>query len=198
MQRVRITGLVAMANRVRRLLSEPVSARDLARLRQTVTQGLRTVDQILAESHARAEDLPPQSRKAYRFLKEIDFDRVPVTGPDARPSPHVGNVRFPGLRRFLESVLEALANAGRESVEPVKSRIVSSSRRLEEQIAGAGLQAKHLTSETRQIRGWLASSPTRRIWTPISVQQRLHGRCSNRPSRLPAAIPCRQPSSSGR
>jgi len=156
MRRIRITGLVALANRVRRTLAGPVSAKDVARLQASVARSLQTVEQILAESHARPEDLPSQSRKAYCFLKEIDFDKVPVNGPSAGSATHAGEVRFAGLRRFLESILHRLAKASGDGVDPISDTICRSSRNLEDQIARAQLQPEQLTAETRQIRGWLA------------------------------------------
>jgi hypothetical protein len=156
MSRIRITGLVALANCVRRTLAGPASAQDVARLREGVARNLRAVDQILAEHRTRPQDLPPQSRKAYQFLKGIDFDRVPV-GEAAAGAPGAGGeVRFGGLRRFLESALDDLAEARREGVGPVSARIVTSSRNLEDEIVRTGLRPEQLTAETRQIRGWLA------------------------------------------
>ena len=156
MTEVRIKGLVAFANRVRHTLAGPVSTQDVARLQASVARSLQTVEQILAESHARPEDLPSQSRKAYCFLKKIDFDKVPVNGPSAGSATHAGEVRFSGLRRFLESILHRLAKANGDGVDPISDTICRSSRNLEDQIARVGLKPEQLTAETRQIRGWLA------------------------------------------
>jgi len=41
MAEIRITGLVAMANRVRRALARPVSAKDVARLQRSVARSRR-------------------------------------------------------------------------------------------------------------------------------------------------------------
>jgi len=156
MAKVRISGLVSLASRVRRTLTGPVSAQDVARLREQVARNLKIVDQILAEGHARPQDLPSQSEKAYCFLKGLDFDKVPLNGPAAGTSGHVAEVRFCGLRRFLESFLHRLAKTSHDAVGPISNTICRSSRNLEEEIARAQLEPEQLTAETRQIRGWLA------------------------------------------
>jgi hypothetical protein len=76
MSRVRIAGLVGLADDVRRELAVPLTAGQIERVRAEVRKALTTVDSILAKYSATPTDLPPPSRRAYQFLAGIDFGQV--------------------------------------------------------------------------------------------------------------------------
>ena len=155
MPRIRITGLVSLADQVRQNLVAPRSKQQIAECQRAVQQSLETVNGILARNNAKVADLPAPSRKAYRFLNEFDFEAVHVVSdqPTKQPSRQV---RFHGLRRLLETFLEWLAIADRSEAESIASQIRTQSEWFEHDLKRRRVEPDQLTDETRNIRGWLA------------------------------------------
>ena len=65
MKKVRIKGIVKLANRVRQELTGPVTADRLSQLRETVVNSLRTIDRLLAEASVGIEAMPAPSPLNY-------------------------------------------------------------------------------------------------------------------------------------
>jgi hypothetical protein len=111
MKRLRISGLVGLAKRVRQELAGPVSPERLAQLRQEVAEAITGIERIFHEEHVRVESLPAPSRKALQFLKGLNWGAV-VT----EESPRAGHrppesVSFRGLQRYFDDLLDRLARA---------------------------------------------------------------------------------------
>lgn len=165
MKRIRITGLVRLARQVRQELSEPISAARLARLREDVGTSLATIDRILREKGARPASLPAPSRKAYRLMKDLDFDAV-VTR-DTSASQHrcasatndlpPDSVSFVGLPGYFDHLLDRLAqDDDRSRLEEIHDLIRSASESIENEIKAKDVRPKQLRKSTREMRGWLA------------------------------------------
>ena len=109
MKRLRISGLVGLAKRIRQELAGPVSPERLAQLRQEVADAVTGIEQIFKEKHVRAQSLPAPSKKAVQFLKSLDWDAVVTeeSGSGGRFPPE--SVSFGGLRRHFENLLDRLA-----------------------------------------------------------------------------------------
>ncbi|MCL5279558.1 MAG: hypothetical protein M1376_06595, partial [Planctomycetes bacterium] len=185
MKRLRITGLVGLAKRVRQELAGPVSPERLAQLRQEVTDTLVRIERILKEQRVRVESLPAPSRKALAFLKGLDWGAVateesPFTGQ--RPPE---SVSFRGLPRYFDDLLNRLARAAQScpdiappppvghyssapearmlsgracdrKLEEVYRAIVSDSTNIEKEIRTKNIRPEQLKSQARELRGWFA------------------------------------------
>ncbi|MGB2819829.1 MAG: hypothetical protein WBF17_02520, partial [Phycisphaerae bacterium] len=101
MAHLRVRGIVSLANLVRRELAGPVSAGVLDRLRQEVTDGLEQLDVILADHGVGPDAMSPAARKAYEFLRSVDFDAAATSDSADDEGYYRGSVRLPGVRRFL-------------------------------------------------------------------------------------------------
>ncbi|MBM4018076.1 MAG: M48 family metallopeptidase [Planctomycetes bacterium] len=155
MTRVRIKGLLGLADRVRRELAEGVSASRLAELKNTVEQGLRTVDECLAASGLRPDALPPPSRKAREFLAAVDFGRVAAGPAQAGPPPRT--VSFVGLRAFVDEVLDRMAIAAADAERcDLAAAISRAGADIEASLRADGLASAHLKPESRALAAWLA------------------------------------------
>jgi hypothetical protein len=156
---VRIAGLVRTASLVHRQLAGPLSPTGKDRLRLTVTTTLKSVDEILARHRGRPSLLPPPSRRAYDFLRALQWDQLPTaTAHGATAAFEVATTfTYPGLTQRLNALLDALfaVNADAE-IASVQQAIALSSRKLEFQIARRRLSPERLSRATRQFRGWLA------------------------------------------
>lgn len=170
MRRIRITGLVRFAKRVRQELSGPVSAARLAELRRDVDEAVNAIDQILRDKGARVAGLPSPSRKAYQFLKGLDLDSIAPedTSSASRFAPE--SVSFRGLQSHFESLLDRLAqrtnhsqlhstsqhSTAQSGLEEVYDLIRSASESIESEIKAQDIRPKQLRKPAREMRGWLA------------------------------------------
>ncbi len=96
MNTIRISGLVRAMRRVQEHLGAGILPEQAEAFRREVRQLTAQVETICREQHIRPEDLPTPSYRAYRFLKDLDLNALPLrqsavsapaTGP--RPAPPV-------------------------------------------------------------------------------------------------------------
>ncbi len=157
MNRIRINGLVRLAKQVRQELSEPISAARLARLREDVGASLATIYRILREKGARPASLPAPSRKAYQFLKDLDFDSIVTHDTPRTNGLPPDSVSFVGLPGHFDYLLNRLARHNdRSQLEEVYGLIRSASESIEDEIKAKDVRPKQLKKRTREMRGWLA------------------------------------------
>jgi len=151
---IRITGIVKMADRVRRELGQPVAPARLASLKKATRSFLAQVNRLLAEHGGTAESLPPPSRRAYRFLAELDFDVIATDQTASHRPP--GSVSFRGLRSYVERLLDLLTQSPEgAALVSTGSSLRTTSARIEQHIVREMLDPEHLTAQTRSLRGWL-------------------------------------------
>lgn len=157
MKKVRVTGIVKLANRVRREMTGPVTADRLSQLQETVVNSLQTINRLLAEASAGIEAMPAPSRKAYQFLASIDFKSIPTQESAVSNGLPPGSVSFPGLRSYLDAILDDLASGmDKSKLQRILDSICQSSENIEQQIRADDIRPEQLKPEPRAIRGWLA------------------------------------------
>ena len=163
MKKVRITGIVRLANRVRQEISQSVSQERLTQLRENVSNSLQTIDRLLAEAKTGPHALPAPSRKAYQFLSNLDFESIPA---EKNHSTNVGPARqifFRGLRSYLDGILDRLAQIdGQVEGQQIYDSICSASENIERQIQEDDIRPEQIKPQSRDIRGWLAYFAQRR------------------------------------
>jgi len=153
---VRIAGMVRLAQQVRRQLSRPMSPEALARLRQHVADMLERVDGWLDEAGSRPEALAAPSRKAYEFLRGVDWSRAAVSDDAAAPADLLGSFRLPGLRRRFELLLDDLSCAAApEKLGELHEQIRTWRQRIDDVLEGEGVAPEQLREESRAVRAWL-------------------------------------------
>ncbi|MBM4028541.1 MAG: hypothetical protein FJ280_24570 [Planctomycetes bacterium] len=116
MKRLRISGLVSLAKRVRQELAGPVSPARLAGLRREVENALAAIEGVLKENRVGVRNLPSPSRKALQFLQGLDWGAVATdasAGGDGLPPE---SVSFRGLPRHFDGLLDRLAQAAQPSL----------------------------------------------------------------------------------
>jgi hypothetical protein len=157
MKKIRLQGLVRLANTVRRELAGPISSARLETLRRDVSACLEALDRFLKTEGVTSMALPGPSRKAYQFLKGVDFSALKPSKRGEEGEQERVTVRFPGLQRFFRDLMDQLSRAeGFTERQRIFECILTSSDNLECQIRREDFQPGHLTAETRAIRGWLA------------------------------------------
>ena len=156
-KRVCVTGIVKVADRVRQELAGPVSAGRLSQLREGVGDSLRTIDRLLAEAGAGVDAMPAPSRRAYQFLAGIDYESIATEEAAASNGLAPNSVTFPGLRSYLDAILDDLASgADGAKLQEIRDSIRRTGDDIERQIGADGIGPEQIKSESRAIRGWLA------------------------------------------
>jgi hypothetical protein len=175
MKRVRITGLVKIADGLRRELSSPMPQSRLRSWRKAVSDAVETTDQILRNAGAPPSSLPPPSLRAYHFLKSVDWAAVRVGDEDAGPLEGLrADFGFRGLSAVLERNLDRLARATTDQdLDRAHHSILTTSRHIEGAISRNGVTPDQLSDATRAARGWLAFFAERDNLTASAQAMRL-------------------------
>ena len=156
MRRIRVQGLVKLAQTVRRQLAGGVSRDALDALRERVEQTLEQLDLLLADEELTPAALPGPSRRAYEFLKGVDFDAVetcetPAAGPHAP-----GEVTITGLRGLLRNLLNGLSvEPGPGPLAELHDILCARLTAIEALIETHDLRSEHLKEQTRWSLAWL-------------------------------------------
>ena len=157
MKRLRISGLVKLAKSARQELAGPMSAERLSRLRRNVQSAVKMIEGMLQQEGITLGDLPSPSKKAYQFLKDLDFDSITPCDTDSPNRFPPESVSFPGLKSYLTDILNQLSQIdGGLLAQRIYNSIVSSSKNVEDQIRAEGIRPEHVKKHSRQIRAWLA------------------------------------------
>lgn len=157
MGRLRIKGLVSVANSVRHDLSQPLSPTRKERLGETVATSLQQVDRIVAKHGVTVEHLPEPTRRAYRFLASVDLNSIPTQTAVESDVPARGSVSLVGIKSYVDNVLAKLAEPiSADKADELHGSIRSASENIESYLQVNGLSSADLTTQSRSTRGWVA------------------------------------------
>ena len=155
-KQVRITGLVRVANSVRRELTSPLTAERRTRLREMVATHLEQVHQILRNNQAALTHLPPPSQRTYHYLAKLEWSQAAIVPSGTAPAA-LSIYSWPGLKTLLDHTLNRLAvDVSEKELEEIGDAIARTSRRIELTIQRDAVTPDRLSPATRAQRGWLA------------------------------------------
>jgi hypothetical protein len=157
MPRIRFSGLVRLANGVRRELCGPVTARRREQLRSQVGQAIHLVDRTLRAHGASARAIPGPTRRAIEFIRSVDFDCI-ETADDEHAVPRTGQLIVRGLTARVERFAEQLGRwiqSADDSGSDLRDEIVRVLQRIEASNARAAVRIEHLTPRSREHLAWL-------------------------------------------
>jgi hypothetical protein len=163
---VRIKGLVTASNRVREQLKVGISAQHVGTFRQYVLTALQTTEQLCASARMTPTQLPPPSRKAYTFLKQLDLDRLPIADASAPSTAHqtltLRNVRvqhqqiqveISNLARSTAGVKQSLSNP--VQAQPLLETLQRHVAEIEQICLKNELSPSHLTGSSKSLYAWM-------------------------------------------
>ncbi len=157
MRRLRVSGLVKLAKRVRQELAGSVSRTRLALLRRDVELNVKAIEETLRDERIHVQSLSLPSRKAYQFLRSLDFSAVATEESSSASSLPPESVSFRGLQSYLDDLLDRLARSRDPSQQGgLYDEIVSSSESIESDIKANDIRPEQIKKPSRQVRGWLA------------------------------------------
>lgn len=156
--RLRISGLVRIANRVRREISSPLPLPRLQSLKSHVERQLQQVEAILAEAHVQELALPDPSRRALRFLREVNWDRLPAAeAQGAPPATESKRLVWPGLTAFVDRALRHLAEADTpDQFEAIRNLLERQNGQIEFAIRRHEGRAVHVGNAIQAAIAWIA------------------------------------------
>lgn len=157
MPRIRFSGLVRLANGVRRELIGPVSAWRREQLRSQVCQAINLVDRTLRVHGASERVIPGPTRRALDFIRSVDFDRVETTADEnavRRPSQLMIRGLTSRIERFTDQIARPVQSS-RDSNHELRDEIGRLLQRIEASNARAAVHANHLTPRSREHLAWL-------------------------------------------
>lgn len=158
-RKLRIVGVVRLADRIRRELAGPVSTAHRERLGRLRSVSLLQIERILREHGAVPESLPSPTRRAYEFLRGLDLDAIATAKDGALEpqGPSIMDVFLAGLTRFLDKVLNRLALPSEtDTMTATYFSIRSASCNVERHLQEHDLTGASLSTQSRASRGWLA------------------------------------------
>lgn len=157
MPRLYIRGLVKLAEFTRGQLACPITSKELARLRASVADAIRMVNELLAGHGGRVSALPPPSRKAYLYLAGLDWASIKVVETPAAPGHLPASVSFKGLHSYFGGLLDDLAGVGSvPDISETFAAIRETSAGLKGHMERGGLSHRHLKPGVRQVLCWFA------------------------------------------
>ncbi len=120
---LRISGLVRLMNGVRDKLRGGIPTEEQAVFRADVRRAVERVERLCAENQTTPDRLPAPSRRAYEYLRDLDFSRLPE--PQGRQAPDEEEFRLAGLvstcndyhRQFAKAVAVSKSNFSAKSPE---------------------------------------------------------------------------------
>ena len=105
---LRIKGLVALTNQIQDQLAAGVTAAQAGPLKARITGAIEDVEAICRRNGTSPEQLPAPSRNAWRRLRAIDLDALPILEAGERPA--VTTVRVKNLTAIADRLAARLAD----------------------------------------------------------------------------------------
>jgi hypothetical protein len=86
--KMRIGGIVGLANQIQRKLQTGIEPEEIDRLQKIITKSVQQIEKLCVQHQTQTTQLPTPSRKAYNFLKSINLDgTVTLTGKSIISAP---------------------------------------------------------------------------------------------------------------
>jgi len=157
---LRIRGLVRFAKQLRESLPE---CSDPGYWQTATRRALSTVNKALQQHGLQADDLPAPTRRAYHYLRKVDFGATPTTTNNVakastKSSPRTAarptTMRLPGIQGQLDTLLDELSHCSSDELTAIGEQITAVSERTERAIANKQATPAQLTDRTRAARGW--------------------------------------------
>jgi hypothetical protein len=161
---LRISGLVKTMNLVRQRLVAGLAPDEADQLRLLIVRAVRSVEAACRGYGTRPEALPAPSLRAYRFLKSLDLQALPIRDCDQPQPPRATQVRIRNLinacDRFHDK-MEILASGdltraeSHDEIADLRRAIRSHVERVEELCRQQGSTPMQLPQRSRRAYLWL-------------------------------------------
>lgn len=154
MNTIRISGLVKLMNRVRENIANGIPASQAPAFRRMVNDAIAFVEGTFRQEGISSDDLPAPTRRAYRYLKDVDLENIPILNDDQTGLP--GSIR-------ISNVVSRCREFQREFTELARAEVVYESKLSEIQAEGTPLHGRmrNLASLIDRLCEEMGASPSR-------------------------------------
>jgi hypothetical protein len=130
--KMRIGGIVGLANQIQRKLQTGIEPEEIDRLQSIITKSVQQIEKLCVQHQTQPTQLPTPSRKAYNFLKSVNFDgSVTTTGNFAISAPTLKLKNVLKQQSDISQQLFQIASSG-EAVPPaLRSTLTSYTEQIE-------------------------------------------------------------------
>lgn len=156
---IRIQGIVRLANAVRQTLQNGIPPGEARAFQDLVRQNVQLIEELCRKARTTPKGLPSPSRQAYLFLKNLDFDHLPLCqDTEALPSKRIriSNVvkGYKVLLEWISMVASNPASAPREG-ERIAQRLRGEVGTIERLCADSSGSPRELEEPSRRAYGWM-------------------------------------------
>jgi hypothetical protein len=121
-----------------------------------VAAHITDIDRVLSEHRSQLVDLPPPSRRAYEFLKGVQWDQLPVGGGATAPDGPRTMLAWQGLGSLIDRTADLLSgDVSSEILQRIGDAIRRNSREIELTIERKKMGPERMSAVTREQRAWL-------------------------------------------
>ncbi len=160
---VRIKGIVKTAERVKSQLQHGINPQEVDSFKAFVLNSLDTIEKICTKANTTPDSLPTRSRKAYYYLKNIDWYNLPLTDqsreePTSTSTP-TSTLRIKNIVKQQKNIQQQI---GQLKPNQIDSQLESIEQALTDCIQGIDricqrnkLTAAALTTPSRKAYAWM-------------------------------------------
>lgn len=162
---VRIKGIVKIAERVKSQLQHGINPQEVDSFKAFVLNSLHTIEQICTEANSTPDSLPIRSRKAYYYLKNIDWHNLPLTNSSREePTPRSTPTPPPTLRiknivkqqkNIQQQIGQLKSNHTDSQLESIGQALTECVREIDRICQQNKLTPAALTKPSRKAYAWM-------------------------------------------
>lgn len=158
---IQIRGIVKTANQVKRQLDLGVHPQKVGSLKEFVRHSLQTIEHLCKKAKTSPNSLPTRSRKAYLYLKNIDWQNLPLTKrlPDKSAATSSPTLRIKNVIKQQKDIQQLLGklkpNAPQTQLKKIRQALSSCVGEIERICQQNKLTATALTTPSRKAYAWM-------------------------------------------
>ena len=158
---VRISGAVKTADSVRNRLHQGVNPQEMAALKEFVAKSLQTIEKICTKANTSPYKLPPRSRKAYHYLKTIDWSKISPRSHQVeqpaevvQPSLRVKNI-IKQQKNIQQEIAQLPTNYSSTQLTAIQTNINQTAESIDRICQKNQVTPAALTTPSRKAYAWL-------------------------------------------
>ena len=161
---VRISGIVKIAERVKSQLQHGINPQEVDSLKAFVLNSLHTIEQICTEAKTSPESLPTRSRKAYSYLKNIDWHNLLLSErsreePTSTTTTPLQTLRIKNIVKQQKNIQQQIGqlkpNHTNSQLESISQALTDCIREIDRICQQNNLTPAALTTPSRKAYAWM-------------------------------------------
>lgn len=157
---IRISGIVKTAHHVKNKFQHGINPQEVTSLQEFVSDSLRTIEKICRQAKTSPKSLPTRSRKAYFYLKNIDWHNLPLTNQLTEEKVLISNspqsLRIKNVVKYQKNI--------QQLIEELKPNYTDIQQELIRQALITYTQEIDLTCQQKQLTPAALTTPSRKAY----------------------------------